>query len=69
MFHILLYHILFIQSSANNGPFGKYRKIALVDELFEVIRSDHQDQLVHSGVLKTYKELFFEFVYSLSWYV
>ena len=44
MFHILLYHILFIQSSDNNGSFGNYRKIAKVDELFEVIRTVHQDQ-------------------------
>ena len=69
MFRILVDHILFIQSSANNSPFRNYRRSAKVDELFEIIRTVHQDQLVHSGVLKTNKEVFFEFVYSLKWYV
>ena len=55
-----------MQSSGNNGPFGNYRKVAKMDELFEVIRTVHQDQLVHSGVLMTYTEVFFEFVYSLN---
>ena len=62
LFRILLYDIISTQSSDNNGPFGNYRKIAKVDELFEAITTVHQDQLVHYGVLKTYKEVFFEFV-------
>ena len=39
------------------------------EELFEVITTVHQDQLVHSDLLNTYKEVFFEFAYSLNWYV
>ena len=62
----MLYHVLFMQSSAYNGPFGNYRKVAKMDELFEVIRAVHQGQLVHFGVLKTYKVVFFEFAYSLN---
>ena len=62
----MLYHVLFMQPSAYNGPFGNYRKVAKMDELFEVIRAVQHGQLVHSGVLKTYKEVIFEFAYSLN---
>ena len=48
-----------------DGPFGNYRKIAKVDDLFEVVRTVYQDQLEHSGVLKRNKEVLFEFVFSL----
>ena len=60
MFRILVDHILLIQSSANNGPFENYRKIAKVDELFRVIRTVHQDQL---GIQKHTKR------YSLSLFI
>ena len=69
MLLVLLYCIIFIQPLSNNNPFGNYRKLAKVDELFKVIGTVHHCQLVHSGVMKTYKEVFFEFVYSLNWSV
>ena len=40
-----------MQSLGNSDPFGNYGKFAKVDELFKVIRTVHEDQLVHPGVL------------------
>ena len=41
-----------------DGPFGKYRKIAIKEDVYDIIKRTHVEELVHSGIQKTYKEVF-----------
>ena len=45
----------------NDGPFGNFGKVAVREEVYDIIKRVHENDLVHSGTLKTYKEVSLHF--------
>ena len=46
-----------LQTDDNDGPFGNFRKVAVREEVYDIIKRVHENDLVHSGILKPYKEV------------
>ena len=41
----------------NDGAFGNFRKVVVRNEVYDIMKRVHENDLVHSGILKTYKEV------------
>ena len=53
-FHSLL---RFIQKVEDNSVLGQYRRIAYVEEFYQIIRDVHDKDLLHAGYKKTFDKV------------